>query len=162
MGRKGMKGFMKSATRPSDKPADDEAAEEQQAAAPPSAAAGSKGSSSSSSSQPRAAEPESTPKAAASDSEDEGQGGKESRSKMLQRHKRVRQLWTTNLTSVLVPVLSATNSVAAAAQDWRSRAGTLVVSVPHVTHDEHESSRTVSNGCLSLCSFNGMSQKRPV
>jgi hypothetical protein len=88
MGRKGMKGFMKFATRPSSKEDAEEAAAEQQAAAPP--AAGSKSSSSSSSSQPKPAEPDSTSKAAGSDSETEGQDGKESRSKMLQRHKRVR------------------------------------------------------------------------
>jgi hypothetical protein len=92
MGRKGMKGFMKSATRPSDKPVEDEAPEEQAAA--PAPAAGSKASSSSSSSQQKAAELESksaSAAAAGSGSEDEGQDGKETRGKMLQRHKRVRQ-----------------------------------------------------------------------
>jgi OTU domain-containing protein 6 len=88
MGRKGMKGFMKSATRLSNKP-DEEEATDEQAAAP--AAAGSKGSSSTSSSQPKAAEPDSKSKAAGSDSGEEGENGKETRGKMLQRHKRVSQ-----------------------------------------------------------------------
>lgn len=86
MGRKGMKGFMKSAARPSDKPNEaEEAAEQQEQQQQASTAAAGAGSTVAAAKATPAA-----PAAAAAGSDDDSDGGHgESRSKMLQRHKKV-------------------------------------------------------------------------
>lgn len=83
-----MKGFMKSAARPSSK-TEDEPAEQEQPAQP--AAAPSKAEDAQTSSQPaKTAAPASSDAAEAGNEADNSEGQKETRGQMLQRHKRVR------------------------------------------------------------------------
>lgn len=98
MGRKGMKGFMKSAAKPSTKP-EDELAEQQPAAAGDAAPAPAPTTPAGAAASQDAAKGPATSSAATGSSvpdhappreeDEEGAGGPETRGQMLQRHKRV-------------------------------------------------------------------------
>lgn len=88
MGRKGMKGFIKSAARPSSKP-DEDTADEQPAESTTAAQAKPEAGSSKVSKQNQ---PDATSTSKATDADSDGEGeqqGQETRGQMLQRHKRV-------------------------------------------------------------------------